>query len=166
MKVQLIWAQTTNRVIGNQGVMPWHLPNDFKFFKQQTSNTMVVMGKRTWQSIGKPLPNRVNVILTHDSSFTVPFDNVKIAHSVEEVVSLATELGQDLSVMGGVKVYESFMPLATDLYVTEIAAELTGDTQMAPIDQTQFVCAEIMATQTVDERHDYGFEIVHYRRSL
>ena len=126
MTVGAIWAQAGNRVIGRDGRLPWSLPEDLQLFKETTSGTTVVMGRRTWDSLPpavRPLPGRVNVVLTGQAGWTAP--GAIAVHS--PAAALAAADG-DVWVIGGASVYEALLPLAERLLVTEVAGDFEGDT--------------------------------------
>lgn len=130
MKVSMIVAMATNRVIGRDNKLPWYLPNDLKYFKQVTMGKPILMGRKTFESIGKPLPGRCNIVMTRDQSWSA--EGVRVAHSLEDAVSLASQIaeidGQDeLMIIGGDQIYQLALPKADRLYLTEVHAEVEGD---------------------------------------
>lgn len=126
-RVVLIAAHARNRVIGHRGDIPWHLPHDFAHFKRETLGHTLVMGRRTWDSIGRPLPGRTTIVVTRDLTFAAGFDEVLVAHSVEAALDLAATLPGDVMVAGGGEIYEQAMPFATHQVLTEVDAEPEGD---------------------------------------
>ena len=125
-----IVAIAKNFAIGKDGKLPWHYPADLKFFKQTTTNHAVVMGINTWQSIGKPLPNRLNIVLSRKAEIE-PQPSVLLLRSKEEVLSLANYLSGDLFVIGGAKTYENFANAIDQWIVTEVSYAATdADTFM------------------------------------
>jgi dihydrofolate reductase len=125
--VGLIWAQARGGVIGARGRLPWHLPEDLQLFRELTTGTTVVMGRRTWESLPerfRPLPGRRNVVLTTDRSWTA--DGAERAGGVAEV--LARDEAGDLWVIGGGRVYAAFLPHAERVVVTDVDACVDGDT--------------------------------------
>lgn len=130
MKVSMIVAMATNRVIGRDNKLPWYLPNDLKYFKQVTMGKPILMGRKTFESIGKPLPGRCNIVMTRDQSWSA--EGVRVVHSLEDAVSLASQIaeidGQDeLMIIGGDQIYQLALPKADRLYLTEVHAEVEGD---------------------------------------
>ncbi|SFP92700.1 dihydrofolate reductase [Geodermatophilus dictyosporus] len=126
MPVRLIWAQAHDRVIGAGGRLPWHLPEDLRLFRQLTTGSTVVMGRRTWESLpprARPLPGRRNVVLTTDPHW--PAGGAERAGSVEEVLAGTGELW----VIGGAAVYAAFLPHADRLVVTDVDLAVDGDTR-------------------------------------
>ena len=123
--ISLIAAMGKNRVIGKDGGMPWHLPADLQHFKQITLHKPVIMGRKTYQSIGKPLPQRKNIVVTGDLSFTAP--GCEIVYQPLDAIEL-TQDAPEAIVMGGRTLYEYFLPMADRLYLTLIQARFEGDT--------------------------------------
>ncbi len=129
-QVALIWAQARDGVIGANGALPWHLPEDLKLFRERTSGSTVVMGRRTWESLPerfRPLPGRTNVVLTSDPSWWA--DGARRAGSVAEVL----DAHDGLWVIGGGTVYAAFLPHADRLVVTHVDLQVEGDTWAPPI---------------------------------
>lgn len=146
VRVGMIWAQTTNGVIGRGGDMPWHVPEDLKHFKQATLGAPVIMGRHTWQSLpaaARPLPGRVNIVVSRDPDFTVTDavlvrsleDAIARAESHSEPSTEATGQAIDAWIMGGGELYRAGMPFADELVVTQIETEVhDGDTFAPNID--------------------------------
>lgn len=132
MAVIGIVAIAENFAIGKDGKLPWHYPADLKFFKQTTSGNAVVMGINTWKSIGKALPNRLNIVLSRAENIESQ-PNVLLLRNCEEVLALAKYLNCDLFVVGGAKTYENFADLIEKWIVTEVPASVQdADTVMPP----------------------------------
>lgn len=126
----MIVAMAENRVIGINNKLPWYLPNDLKYFKQITMGKPIVMGRKTFESIGKPLPGRANIIITRNLDWQA--EGVKVAHSLEEAYSLAEAIaeidGQDeLMIIGGDQIYQSSLPEIDRIYLTKVHASVEGD---------------------------------------
>ena len=126
-RVVLVAAHARNRVIGDAGQIPWHLPHDFAHFKRETLGHTLVMGRRTWDSIGRPLPGRATIVITRDESFDPGFEGVQVAHSLEEAFGLASELPGDVMVAGGGEIYALALPYATHQVLTEVDMSPPGD---------------------------------------
>lgn len=126
-RVVLVAAHARNRVIGQGGEIPWHLPHDFAHFKRETTGHTLVMGRRTWDSIGRPLPGRATVVVSRDPAFTPGFEDVLVARSLEEAFRLAADLPGDVMVAGGGEIYAQALPYATHQILTEVHAEPEGD---------------------------------------
>ncbi len=117
---------TEDRVIGRDGDLPWHLPADLKFFKKTTLNSTILMGRKTFESIGKPLPKRRNIVLTRDENWSK--EGVEVIHSAEGVNSLPNLSDENLFIIGGAEIYELFLPLMDELIVTHVMERFEGDT--------------------------------------
>lgn len=126
-RVVLVAAHARNRVIGDAGTIPWHLPHDFAHFKRETLGHTLVMGRRTWDSIGRPLPGRATIVVTRDTSFDPGFEGVLVAHSLDEAFALASELPGDVMVAGGGEIYALALPFATHQVLTEVDLSPPGD---------------------------------------
>jgi dihydrofolate reductase len=146
-----IAAMSLNRVIGAGGKIPWHLPEDFKWFKQMTSGQVVVMGRKTFESIGKPLPNRETIVLSR-CQYRHP--GVRTAAGLDQI-DLAKEARQ-VFICGGAQIYAQALPLCSDLYLTLVKRQADGDAFFPPFED-QFDEAE-------EIRDCPEFKILHYRR--
>lgn len=138
MKLALIVAMAQNRVIGINNKMPWYLPNDLKYFKAVTMGKPVIMGRKTHESIGRPLPGRTNIVITRDDSFQA--EGCKIVHSLAEAIELAESIclidgGDEVIVMGGAQIYGLALADADRLYLTEVHAEVEGDAFFPELDK-------------------------------
>ena len=116
---------TSDRVIGRDGGLPWHLPEDLAFFKRTTSGHPVVMGRRTYDSIGRPLPRRRNIVLTRDASWSAP--GVEVIHRPEDLLAMG-ELGERVFIIGGAEVYAAFLPVLDEIVVSHVREAHAGDT--------------------------------------
>ncbi|MFQ6370790.1 type 3 dihydrofolate reductase [Shewanella sp. YIC-542] len=125
MQIALIAAMANNRVIGKDNNMPWHLPEDLRHFKQVTMGKPVVMGRRTFQSIGRPLPGRQNIVITREAQ--LQFAGVTMASSLSDAVAKA-DTCDELMIIGGGQLYQEALPLADKLYLTHIELDVAGDT--------------------------------------
>lgn len=159
-----IWAQDKNHLIGNDEVLPWHLPNDFKFFKEQTVGKTVVMGRKTYSGLNyKPLPKRHNIIITRQKT---PFDSEYSQTDVEQtdefqhILQMAEK--EDVIIMGGYSIYRLFWPYISELRVTTIDHEFEGNVYFDP-DLSDF---EVYHSEKgiVDEKNAYPHKFEFYRR--
>lgn len=121
-----IVAMTSDRIIGRDGTLPWHLPEDLAFFKRTTSGHPIVMGRKTYESIGRPLPKRRNIVLTRDSNWAVP--GVETIHGSADLATL-DGLEGTVFVIGGAEVYSAFLDLTDELLVSRVHEDFTGDTR-------------------------------------
>ena len=125
-RIALIAALADNGVIGKDGDLPWHIPEDLKHFKAVTMGKPIIMGRKTFTSIGKPLPGRTNVVLTRKEDFAA--DGVQVVHSLAEAFSAAQAEAEEIMVIGGAQVYEEALPRADRLYLTYVHQTVEGDT--------------------------------------
>lgn len=121
----LIAAVAKNKVIGHKNGLPWRVPEDLKFFKAQTTGHAIVMGKKTFDSTGKPLPNRRNIVVSRRAT---AIEGAEVAGSIDEAIARARETDPDPFVIGGAEIYRAALPMATRLLITEIDQEPEGDT--------------------------------------
>ncbi len=162
VKLSLIAALDRNRGIGRDNAMPWHLPDDFRYFKALTLGKPILMGRRTAESLGRALPGRTNLVLTRGGQ--VPFAGMRAVASLDEARSIAAEEGADeLCVIGGGELYRQLIDQATDLYLTWVDAEVAADTHFPEVDP---VLWQEMDSQShpADEKHAFAFRFAHYVR--
>jgi dihydrofolate reductase len=126
MIISMIAAMANDRIIGKENQMPWHLPADFAWFKRCTMGKPVIMGRKTYESIGRPLPGRKNIVISRDASLVI--EGVTTVTSIDEAIISAGEV-EEVMIIGGGSIYAACLPKADKLYVTYIDAELEGDTQ-------------------------------------
>ena len=160
MTVSLVVAHAENRTIGRGGELPWHLPADLQFFKRLTTNHTIVMGRKTYESIGRPLPNRRSIVISRDPRFCS--NGVDIAHSLEDALAMAAA-DDDVFIIGGAEVFEQGMILADRIYLTKIHAQIEGDVQFPPIDEREWTVVS-REHHAADDRHAYAFTFITYRR--
>ncbi|MFD2370716.1 dihydrofolate reductase [Brevibacillus sp. GCM10020057] len=154
--ISLLVAYARNQVIGKDGTMPWHLPADLAHVKALTTGKTIVMGRKTFESLGRPLPNRRNVVLTRNRDFHP--EGVDVVHTKQEVL----ELG-DVIIFGGAKIYKQFLDVADRLYVTEIDLETEGDTFFPAWDREAFALVD-KREGVVDEKNRYPHTFYVYDR--
>jgi dihydrofolate reductase len=127
--IGIIGARSINGVIGNNNSLPWHLPSDLQHFRNLTTNKIIIMGRKTYESIGKPLPNRTNIVISSNSGF-VPPDGVIVAPDPKEALRTARKIGGEHSeawVIGGTSIYQAFIKRADKMILTTIQTEVKGD---------------------------------------
>ena len=123
----LVVAMARGRVIGRDGGLPWHIPEDLRHFRRVTMGHAILMGRKTWDSIGRALPGRRNIVITRNRALKL--EGADVVHSLEEAVALARKGGDsEPRVIGGASLYEAALPLATRIYLTEVDLEVEGDT--------------------------------------
>lgn len=151
-----IVAISKNYAIGKDGKLPWHYSADLKFFKEITTGNAVVMGANTWRSIGKPLPNRLNIILSRSGKIEAPPDVMKL-NSKEEVVDLAKYFNRDVFIIGGAKTYMEFADVIDQWIVTEIPINVDNADTFMPAD----FLAEFVPVETRDLGDNLKVKIMH-----
>ena len=154
-RVVLVAAVARNGVIGRGPEIPWRVPGEQAVFKRLTMGHVLVMGRTTYESIGRPLPGRTTIVLTRDPAWSA--DGVLVAHDLDEALALAQDLPGEVMVAGGAQVYAAAMPVATEQLISEIPLEPEGDVRYPEIDPQAWVEAD-------RESHD-GFEVVRLVRA-
>lgn len=154
--ISLIVAMDKNRLIGVNGRLPWRLPDDMKWFREQTMGKPVVMGRKTYESIPdrfRPLPGRRNIVLTRSDNYEI--EGVTAVHTIEAALAAAGDV-EEIVVIGGAELYAQLLPMADRLYLTLIDAEFEGDAYFPEFDLAQW--REISRQEhPADDRHDYPF---------
>ncbi|RDK90861.1 dihydrofolate reductase [Enterobacillus tribolii] len=160
MMISLIAALASDGVIGMENEMPWHLPADMAWFKQNTLNKPVIMGRRTFDSIGRPLPGRHNIVISGKPGND---ERVTWVGSIKEAIAAATG-ADEVMVIGGGRVYEQFLPLARRLYLTHIDMEVGGDTYFPSYDPDDWETTFSEFHDADDKNsHGYCFEVLERR---
>lgn len=158
--VGLIVAYTRNRVIGNKGQIPWRIKGEQRRFRELTTGNVVIMGRRSYDEIGRPLPNRETIVVSKTANYEA--ENCRTVGSLQEALSLAEELFPDKNVYlsGGAGIYKEGLPYADRLFITEVDIELEGDTFFPEFDESKY-------TKTIDERveGDIPFTYVTYTKN-
>ncbi len=138
MRISLVVAAARNGIIGSKGSMPWHLPADLKHFKNITWGLPVIMGRKTFESLGKPLPGRQNIVITRNTDFKQP--GIWVAGSPDQAISLAAGFDvNELCVIGGGEIYQMFFPQASRMYLTRVQADYEGDTYFPSFDNASWL---------------------------
>ena len=159
--ISFIVAMDRNNVIGHQNDMPWHLPRDLKFFKEKTTGHTIVMGRKTFESIGRVLPNRKHIVITRDGS-NLP-EEVEVIDDINKVIDLAMETDEEIFVIGGGNIFKQLLPYADRLYVTYIDESFEGDVYFPEIPRDQFV--EVSKVKGIkDEKNPYDYYFIEYER--
>lgn len=157
MKISLIAAVAENRVIGKDNDLIWHLPEDLRFFKRVTSGHHILMGRKNYESIGRPLPKRTNVIITRNTAYQV--EGCEVVHSLDEALELARKNGEtEAFVIGGGEIYAQALSVADRLYYTKVNGSPDGDTYFPEVDWSQWKEIE-RVDHPSDERHIYSFSM-------
>jgi len=161
MKIALIVALSQNNIIGRDNQLPWHLPEDLKYFKSVTMGKPVLMGRKTFDSIGRPLPGRANIVITRDAQWTA--DGVEVVTDIQAALAAGEKAckaagGDEIMVIGGAQIYQKFLPLADRLYLTRVEAQVEGDAFFPEIDSTQWQQVAEEVPEKIDS-HPYRFLI-------
>ncbi len=162
MKVSLVVAASDNHMIGKDNQLLWHLPKDMKFFKDTTWAMPVIMGRKTFESLGKRvLPGRLNIILTKQAG--LQYDNTEVVGSLKEAIQLAArEQYAEVFVIGGGQIYQEAMPIADTIYMTRVHTQIDGDTLFPVIDEEWVL--DYSYPNMADEKHLYAFDFECWKR--
>ncbi len=160
MLVSIIAAMDRNHLIGNKNQLPWHLPADFAHFKAVTMGKPIVMGRKTFESIGKPLPGRKNIVLSRNPE--VKFEGVDCVSNFSQAVSLVGDV-EELMVIGGSVVYEMLLPEVDRMYLTFVEAEFSGDAWFPKFDKNQWIETEVVDCPA-DEKNAYACRFVTLKK--
>ncbi|MBE8719493.1 dihydrofolate reductase [Sphingobacterium pedocola] len=157
LKLTLIVAAAENNAIGKGNKMPWHLPGDFKYFKKNTLDHSIVMGRKTFESIGKALPERRNIVITRDLNYKAK--DIDVANSLEEVLTYCRD-EREIFIIGGAEIYRQTLPLAQKVLLTRVHTTVDGDAFFPALIPTAW---KLISSETYqkDEKHafDYSFEV-------
>ena len=161
VRIALVVAVADNGVIGRDGALPWHLPDDLKHFKTVTLGKPLLMGRRTFESIGKVLPGRRNLVLTHATLSAG--EGLEVVASIDAALALVKDEAE-LCVIGGAVVFEQMLPLAARIYLTRVHGEIKGDVQFPPWDAAHW-CELERLEHPADARHAYAMSFLTLERS-
>jgi len=160
VSLSIISAMDENRLIGKGNALPWHLPADLAFFKRTTLNKPVIMGRKTYESIGKPLPGRHNIIISRNPAYRI--DGCDTCADIDAALALAADQVEAM-LIGGASLYEQTIELAETLYITEIHAKFEGDAWFPAIDPSRWE-AVWREDHEPDERNKSAYSFIKYRR--
>lgn len=162
MIISIIVAKSENNVIGKNNDLVWHLPADQKYFRETTMGHYVVMGRKTFESLNKPLPGRTNIVITRNPEFRA--EGCVIVHNLDEAIEFCKKnRQQEIFILGGGEIYRQALPFTQKIYITEVKGVFDGDTFFPPLnpDDWKEVSREFHNT---DEKHAYEFDFVVYER--
>lgn len=151
--ISIVVAASTNNVIGKQGELPWRLSDDLKHFKKITMRKPVVMGRLTYESIGRPLPGRQNIVISGQREYVA--EGCDVVASPEAAIAIAGD-ADEIMIIGGGEIYSLFLPLADRVYLTRVYADVDGDAHFAVLDDAEWRMAS-REKRNADERHDFDF---------
>lgn len=166
MLLSVIVAVADNGVIGRDNALPWHISEDLKYFKRITLGKPIIMGRKTFDSIGRPLPGRANIVVTRNSDYAA--EGVHVASSLDDALALAADIAlidgvEEALVIGGAQIYEEAIPRADRLYLTEVHAEVAGDAFLSPIETGEW--REVSREERVAEPpNPFNYSFVVYER--
>ena len=162
MRVSLIVAMQRNRVIGREGNLPWHLSADLKRFKRLTMGHHIIMGRKTFASIGRTLPGRTTVVVTRQEDFEA--DGAIVVHGVHDAIAASAD-DEEVFIVGGADIYRQALPLVDRIYLTEVDADVLGDTQFPEFDRAAWAIVE-RSEHSADQRNDHphAFSVLQRRR--
>ena len=164
MKITLLAAMAENRVIGRAGALPWQLPDDLRRFKRRTDGHVIIMGRRTFESLNGPLPNRRAIVITHRRDYEAP--GAALAHSLDDALDTARDWGErEVFIVGGAAIYALALPLADRLEITLVHAEVKGDTYFPEFDLAAWTLTEDDHREA-DQRHPHAFSFRCYERAV
>lgn len=158
MSISIIVAVSENKVIGKDNQLIWRLPDDLKRFKSLTLGHPIIMGRKTFDSIGKPLPGRTSIVITRDSTFK--HDGVLVAYSIDQAIQMAQQITEDeLFVIGGGDIYKQTLPIADKVFLTTVDLTVEGDTTFEITDLENWKEVQNVHHST-DEKHPYSFNFI------
>ena len=160
--LSIIVAKAKNNIIGKNNELVWHLPEDLKHFKELTTGHTIIMGRKTYESLGKPLPNRKHIIFSQNPDFKVHEENVQVVHSLLEIQDLI-EGKEEAFVIGGAMIYNFLMPYVKKMYVTEIKQEFDGDA-FFPIINSEEWKETSRTTGIKNEENNLDYDFVTYEK--
>src|SRR5690554_8007694 len=167
MRKALIVAMSKNRVIGRNNHLPWHLPGDLKYFKQATMGRPIIMGRKTWDSIGRPLPGRMNVVISRNPEWSAPVGTVG-ATSLKEALKKAEaqaelEDREEVMIIGGGQIYVEALPVVDRMYITKVHAEVSGDAFFPEVNWNEW--EEIGREDfSASDNNPYDYSFIVYQR--
>lgn len=170
MRTALIVAMALNRVIGRNNQLPWYLPGDLRYFKQATMGKPIIMGRKTWESIGRPLPGRMNVVISRNPEWQAPTGTVS-AQSLEAALVKAEaqaelEGGDEVMIIGGGQIYAEALPMVDRIYITQVHADVDGDAYFPEVnwDDWEEIGREDFSASD-NNPYDYSFVVYQRNRS-
>jgi len=156
MRLSIVVAMDGNRLIGKDNQLPWYLPADLAFFKKLTTGNTILMGRKTFDSIGRPLPSRRNIIITRNTNIEIT--GCEVVNSIEEALSLA-QGETEVMVIGGAKLYQQILPIADRLYITQIEGEFDGDAYFPSYNEVEWSQISIDSREP-DENNHYKYHFI------
>ncbi|PIE45805.1 MAG: dihydrofolate reductase [Gammaproteobacteria bacterium] len=162
--ISLIVAAADNNVIGKNNQLPWHLPRDLQYFKRITTGCPIIMGRKTYESIGKALPQRLNIVITHNSNYLL--EDAEVVHSLPAAIELAKHRQADareIHIIGGAAIFTEAIPLIDKIYLNRVRADIDGDTLLPAIDWQQWQLID-KTHHAADDKNAYALDFEVYSR--
>lgn len=159
--LSIIVAKSRNNAIGKDNKLIWHISDDLQRFKKLTTGHTIIMGRKTFESLGRVLPNRMHIVLTRDKSYKVNDENVKIIHDVSEVDPYVKDDNENF-VIGGAQIYWALMPKCQKLYITQINKDFIGDSYFPKINEEEWDLIEKI--KGPEDENDFDYEYITYKR--
>ncbi len=159
--IHIIVAASENNAIGKDNKLLWHLPNDLKYFKSVTTGHPIIMGRKTFESIGKPLPNRLNIVISRN-----PYEsgeNLVYSNSLQEAIKVALQKDEEIFIIGGGEIYKQALPLAHKIHFTKVHTVIDGDTFFPELNQNEWE-TESSVFHKKDEKNKYDYTFLIYRK--
>ena len=160
MRLSIVVAMDSNRLIGKDNGLPWHLPADLAFFKKLTTGNTILMGRKTFDSIGRPLPNRRNIVITRNADIEIT--DCEVVNSIEKALSLV-QSETEVMVIGGAKLYQQILPIADRLYITQIEGEFDGDAYFPSYNEAEWSQISIDSREP-DENNHHKYHFITFDR--
>jgi len=162
MILSLIYARSENRCIGNNGELPWRLPDEFKHFKKTTMGCPIIMGRRTFEDHNNILPGRTNIVLTRQTDFKAP-EGLIVANSLDDALTPYRDTDQQVFIIGGAKLFETGYKIADRVYETVVHTHVEGDTHLPPLDFAQWQTT-VIEQHAIDDRHRFAYTASQHLR--
>lgn len=160
--LSIIVAIANNNVIGKDNKLIWHLPDDLKRFKNLTTGKTIIMGRKTFESLGRVLPNRKHIVLTRNSDFKVDNDMVEVVHDISEIEEYINSK-DECFVIGGASIYKELLPYAKKMYITKIDEDFEGDSFFPEFDEKDWKVVDV-EMGIFDEQNPYKYEYITYEK--
>jgi dihydrofolate reductase len=158
--ITLIAAHDKNQLIGGKNKLLWHLPKDLMRFKKLTSGHPIIMGRKTFESIGKALPNRTNIVITRNKKWNYP--DVLVSSGISEAIKMANDIDENIFIIGGAEIYKQGISYCSNLEITEVHGVFKGDTWLCSYKNDFFETSR--ESHEIDEKHIVGFDFVQYQQ--
>lgn len=163
--VTLIAAAAENNALGKDNDLLWHLPDDFKRFKTLTTGYPIIMGRKTFESFPKPLPNRTHIIITRDKNYTTEFMNCKVVHSLEDALHMGSEINDAVFIIGGGEIYALGLEKATHIELTRVHGNFEADAFFPDFNENKWELIK-KSYHPKDEKHNYDFTYMTYKLKI